>query len=218
MRTGRRVFISGIFVILMSLAGCVSLPESFRLPEGRIGPPVLTMGDYWIYREVKEEMGEESTYKVRVIKQDFFRGALAYYLEYGENTQVWTPTLNVIATQEGKKVLEENVPDSGTFQWPLFVGKQWTSLRSIYNRVNGHSLSPVETLWSVEGKETVQTPAGRFEALRLVSSPSRNDAAQETLWYVPQVKNIVKRRIDRTPAHHLGAGVVTVELLEYSLR
>ena len=132
--------------------------------------------------------------------------------------QVWATNLNVVASQQGKKILEETLPDSGTFHWPLFVGKRWTSVRSFYNRINGHSLSPIETLWSVEGVETLETPAGRFEALRLVSTPSRNDAAQETVWYSPRVKNIVKRRVDRTPAHHLGPGVLTVELLEYSLR
>lgn len=89
-------------------------------------------------------------------------------------------------------------PLDPSYVWPLWVGKRWTgafTLRSPRGDV------PVVARYHCDALETVETPAGTFEALRIWRA-DRVDAEGNYLerttveWYAPAVGYVVKRLED----------------------
>jgi hypothetical protein len=97
------------------------------------------------------------------------------------------------------------------YQWPLVVGKQWTSKHTFNNLVNGRSTA-VTYDWKVEAWGDVTVPAGTFKAYKLVWSNSLGES--ETRWIAPADGiATIKRHVERVPSHPQGAGVLDAELL-----
>lgn len=99
-------------------------------------------------------------------------------------------------------------PVDVSFHWPLWVGKRW---RCAYaDRTYGGASLPFEVTYVVEDLDSVTTPAGTFQALRLartvhfVTDTGRYLDRTRLLWYAPAIGMEVRR---------LSEGVMT-ELVE----
>jgi len=86
------------------------------------------------------------------------------------------------------------------FDWPLAVGKSWTSVHQMTPGSN-----PLTMQYKVEALEDVTVPAGTFKAYKVVSTSSFGDVEQ--VWTTPaQGIATLKRIADRPASHPLGAG------------
>ncbi|RDU99743.1 hypothetical protein DWV00_04810 [Trinickia dinghuensis] len=110
-------------------------------------------------------------------------------------------------------------PSDGKLQFPMSVGKTWSS-SSIYR--SGSWASAVERQATVVGVEQVRTSAGVFAAFKIEITASWSGTegnrgegtARETDWYAPAVGRIVKMDYFDRPTH--GAPTPThVELVGF---
>lgn len=151
--------------------------------------------------------------------------------------RTWTITSvgpgRLVGTENGEPLTltdELNVVDSPRYSesnarllsFPLQVGKRW-QFRSEWLFKPKSSRGTLAADVVVAGFETVEVPAGRFEAFRLEakgelggSSPSNTFYAGQTTttyWYAPVAKAVVK-----SVNHNPYQGTTTVELVGFKLR
>jgi len=103
----------------------------------------------------------------------------------------------------------ELLPEDVRFHWPLWVGKSWTC-RYADRTAGGQSL-PIETVYVVEDLDRVSTPAGAFDALRIVRRSRRCDGDGfldrcNVIWYAPSIGSELRQAL----------GDTVVELVAYS--
>ena len=97
------------------------------------------------------------------------------------------------------------------YQWPLRVGKQWTSTHMVTLHNSG-SMVQMTINWKVESWGEVTVPAGTFKAYKLVWTNNLGDV--ETRWANPQEGLMtIKRHIERPGTHPQGPGLLDAELL-----
>ena len=102
------------------------------------------------------------------------------------------------------------VPPVG-YRWPLEVGKTWTSNHEVTNFVAG-TKRQIEIRWKVVSYGDVTVPAGTFKAWMLQWTDNLGEA--ETRWMAPnEGLGTIKRHVERSASHPLGAGVLDAELL-----
>jgi hypothetical protein len=90
------------------------------------------------------------------------------------------------------------------WEWPLAVGKTWTSVHEMTQYLPPRSVSVTYT-FQVEAHEDVTVPAGTFKAYRLTSRNSFGEVEQ--IWTVPSLGiSTLKVIRDRPTTHPLGAG------------
>jgi len=67
--------------------------------------------------------------------------------------------------------------------------------------------------------DQVKVPAGQFRAFYLVGTAGTNwGIKEEQIWYAPEVKQVVKREVERTAAHYQGKGHESWELIQFVLK
>ncbi len=97
------------------------------------------------------------------------------------------------------------------YQWPLTVGKQWTSRHMVTLHNSGRTV-PMTIDWKVESWGDVTVPAGTFKAFKVVWT--NNQGEVETRWANPQEGLMtIKRHVERPGSHPQGPGVLDAELL-----
>jgi hypothetical protein len=101
------------------------------------------------------------------------------------------------------------------YQWPLVVGKTWTSNHTVTMLPSGRTV-PRRIDWKVESWGDVTVPAGSFKAYKLVWT---NDLGEvETRWVNPaEGLFTIKRHVERPASHPQGAGVLDAEMLSRTL-
>lgn len=88
--------------------------------------------------------------------------------------------------------------------WPLALGKSWTSVHRM-TMFTPPGSSSLTMQFKVEALEDVTVPAGTFRAYKIVSTTSFGEVEQ--VWTAPaQGIATVKRIADRPASHPLGAG------------
>lgn len=97
------------------------------------------------------------------------------------------------------------------YQWPLVVGKAWTSRHTM--TIHGNNTQrPLEMNFRVEAYEDVTVPAGRYKAFRMVVTSSFGEVEQ--VWTAPSLGiGTVKRVVDRPASHPMGPGHLEAVLL-----
>lgn len=109
----------------------------------------------------------------------------------------------------GKPVYSYDPPIG--YQWPLSVGKQWTSTHMVTLHNSG-SMVQMTINWKVESWGEVTVPAGTFKAYKLVWTNNLGEV--ETRWANPQEGLMtIKRHIERPGTHPQGPGLLDAELL-----
>ena len=110
---------------------------------------------------------------------------------------------------EGKTTMVFDPPMG--YQWPLQVGKTWTSKQTMTAPATGRSV-PLEVNWKVEAWEDVTVPAGTYKAYKVVTT--NNFGEVETRWTAPAAGIVLAKRLVSRPATHpQGAGELEAVLL-----
>ena len=124
-------------------------------------------------------------------------------------------TLAMLATRSpaGQTLMVYNPPMD--YQWPLEVGKTWSSQHSVTMVPAGRTVT-VKIDWKVVSYGEVTVPAGTFKAWQL--SWADNFGETETRWVSPaEGIATIRRHVERPASHPQGAGVLDAELISRSV-
>ena len=193
-------------------SGCSTTPP---VAEGFAVPPVGTVTT--LHRKSSGSLGNFDGKVVWNLSNSTWQGkpvVISTSPEAG-GTVLEPKTYAVIATLDraGKPVISFDPPVN--YQWPLEVGKTWTSKHVRTVQASGQSM-PMEISWKVESWGDVTVPAGTFKAYKVVTTNNLGEA--ETRWTSPKDGvSIVKRSVVRPATHPQGAGVLDAELLSHIL-
>jgi hypothetical protein len=159
--------------------------------------------------------GVTNTTLYTVLDDGMHAGKLVYRRRGGRSTTVFDKgTANQVATLRDGKESESYLPHAGTLDWPLYVGKSWTSRYVYRDLVRETSIDPVQYEYRVETYEKVVVPAGTWDAFR-IASKNVNGTSLSTIWYAPELKLIVKRINETTARHSSGITKTIYEIIEY---
>ena len=123
------------------------------------------------------------------------------------------PSSKFVAFVKGTTPLISFDPPMG-FDYPLWVGKNWTTTNRITNHGTGKT-STVETQWNVEAKEEIKVPAGTFKVFRVTGT---DPTTENTYWWGRELGIHIKTKSQRTVKHPLGPGVRETELISYDIK
>jgi hypothetical protein len=131
--------------------------------------------------------GRSGTKVVEVLASRQIGGTDYYVVRVANLDHLYTRDLQWAgALRDGREEIRMT-PPLPWFSWPLQPGRRW-SYRGTYEDRNGkehHSDS-----FAVIGEETVDVPAGRFRALKIVREGSSMSGDQ--YWYSPDVRFYIK--------------------------
>src|SRR5207247_2142804 len=127
--------------------------------------PTSRVGDSWIQSDGLHEVigigGDRMD--VRVGRSRIYRWTTSYHLE---------------RVTEGERTVVQFDPPIPTLQWPLKVGLKWEYLGTVDEGGLGVR-RPIQNSYEVVAFEEIATPAGVFEAFKVVSRFA-------TYWYSPR--------------------------------
>lgn len=123
--------------------------------------------------------------------------------------------LLAVVRADSEALVETYEPGYQTFQWPLAVGKKWTTTFRFLDHATNRSFEDVRFSAAVERYEEVETPAGRFKAFKIVHE---NPHIRNTTWWSPEPGVIVKARRERQASFYLGPGTHERELVSYEIK
>jgi hypothetical protein len=186
-----------LVALMLSIStGCVapSAPSAPASPTlAGTGSPVLVVasppswrpGDRWVYGWTSG--GERGTKSIETLEVREINNVSFYLLRVGEVEVFYTRDLRWAGSMQDGRVTSRMTPPQPWFAWPLRVGNTWTYRGSFEDR-NGKS--EFNDVFSVVAAETVEVPAGRFNALKIVRETQRRDSDQ--YWYSPEAHFYVK--------------------------
>lgn len=181
---------SQVLVLLILMATVIAFSQ-----EIKIDAPQWNYGDTWTY---KYESGREGTLAIIDIRDDFYIGRWrgSRFENYYDKDLVLVKQVNLIDKTERTK---GDIIGKKLLNFPLYTGKKWKFT------FDGHPGGDVtreiryENNLKVVGWEDIQVPAGKFMAFKIEWKQEALFVRwQQTqfrwyMWYVPEVKNIVKR-------------------------
>jgi len=186
---------------------------------GGTGPvgSIPKVGDSWTYRYTDKIFGKSETYTVRVTSASAEEIADEARIGKTRHSAAFDGELALTDRKLGGVSLREISPylmNLGTMKGAI---EQKTL--SVFNNSNPFTVSSA-------GTETVQVPAGQFEAHKLVLAgnephPLHSNVARGytiTVWYAPKAKRFVKLRFHGIPGMTMTEEEQTIEMLEYRLQ
>jgi hypothetical protein len=199
-----------LLLVAFGSVACQSIPAKAPMPahdNGRFAsPPEWRPGDRWVYRVPNGAAAVTRTIEVRDIRNV---NDLTYYVLANPDDDLlnfWTLDLRwagAVGARDSK--VEARVdPPVPWFSWPLQTGRQWTH-EAVYEDRSGKRA--VNDTFMVIGPETVEVPAGRYQAVKIVREAPSGDSDQ--YWYAPEVRSYVRWILKRTDKR------VEEELVEY---
>jgi len=171
------------------------------LAQDRSEAPVWNVGDKWTY---KDSTGTTYTNEVLDVKEDVF--VLKYQgLQNPAGFDKRTMNIKFLIGTGGNKILdtESLIFLKKLFDFPIFVGKQWTDSYDLTLRAPGGRPVPLpQTLaYKIENLAEVSTTAGTFKTyiiyLNQRSTRTGNNGWIRH-WYSPEAKTWIKREIEKT--------------------
>ena len=212
----------GVAALLLALVlGCSSLkkgspPSSGGLSTGGLSSGArdyfpLNVGDSWNYRSTTAD-GKQSDFTIKVLNETKENGNPLYLVETVSTFQPihdwyskpsgWVLMHRQEYVKAGQKA--EYQPTKQFLKNPLTSGDSWTW------KGKGMMGLEIEESNEVSGPETVTVPAGKFEAMKVMTKVVQGGApVTKTYWYAPGV-GLVKSMTDT------GSVKSTTELLEHS--
>ena len=184
-----------LVLALSILIGCAAQgpPSATRAPtvaqpaavSAAPSPPAWRPGDRWIYGWTSG--GESGTKTIEALEIREINTVSFYVARVGDVDVFYTRELAWAGSMQEGRVTSRMTPPQPWFAWPLRIGQRWTH-RGTYEDRSGKT--EVNDVFSVVGVETVEVPAGRFNALKIVRETERRDSDQ--YWYAPDVRFYVK--------------------------
>ena len=172
-------------------AGATGPSRTVQLAER----PTWEVNDTWTY--AGRRASGPYTVTRKVVRDGLFEGYSAYEVDAGDTHYWFTKRLGYLARLNGDRVVRRAIPPED-FQWPLQVGKQWSSTFTWIESGEPERRTVTTGIWVVEAYEDVTTPAGAFKAFK-ISRREVQSAAWQEFWYSPLVKGWVKIRAGGGP-------------------
>jgi len=183
-------------LILLALTGCAAQgpPSASSAPTTSETAPVASAvstspswrpGDRWVYAWTSG--GESGIKTVEALEIREINGISFYLVRVGDIEAFYTRDLHWAGAMEDGRVAARMTPPQPWFAWPLKAGQTWTHHGTYEDRSGKTEFNDV---FSVVAAETVQVPAGRFNAFKIVRETKRRDSDQ--YWYAPDVRFYVK--------------------------
>jgi hypothetical protein len=172
-------------------------------------PPVLVVGSIFIYQDTNLSEGKIRKVIMAVKEKKEFERKPAYWIQVNRERDryfdIYDMNLNWIGSSEDGKELESAEPCIRVFDWPLKIGKKWSS--DYISRQRSEGFRPCRSKISVKIRtyEEVTVPAGTFNSVRI-------QAGEETFWYAPLIGWAVKEKIEP-----YGKAEWLLELVEYRI-
>jgi hypothetical protein len=183
--------------LLVAAGGCALLgpraaaPAPPALAAPTMSAPVWQVGDRWVFEWTA---GNSTGIKTVTVFDKHQLGGVPYYvLGIGDVEHYYTEAIHWAFAVRAAKVEARMVPPQPWFVWPLAVGGRWQH-RGSFEDPRGRT--PTLDTFSVLGVESVEVPAGRFQALRIVREGQ--DRETDEYWYAPEMRWYV-RWVGRRP-------------------
>ena len=192
-RSGERRVANCFIGVLLGLAGLLVtvIPSLAQAPVAEA--PTFQVGDEWRYTD-------GTVFRILAVEGDLIVTTSLTYppQELCRDCRFYRDkNLTIIkVTDKNGKPEESEVVGFKTLDFPLQIGKQWTSNQKLKQRSSGRYLD-YDNTFKVEGYEEVQTKAGTFKAFKVTQKQERRPywSGQLTFWYSPEVKAVVKRQV-----------------------
>jgi len=169
--------------LILWLAAC-AIPQA-PPPMARVNsPPEWRSGDRWVYEWTSGS--ERGTKIVEILETKEVNRVQYYLVRIGDIDHYYTLELHWAGSVRNSKVEARMVPPQPWFVWPLDVGQRWVH-RGDYEARD--SKRQHNDTFGVVAAETVEVPAGRFHALKVVREAGRDS---DQYWYAPEVRWYVR--------------------------
>jgi hypothetical protein len=145
-----------------------------------------------------------------------WEGRKAFGLQVQGGPQfLFDPDRRLLAQMREGKPFITYLPHEALYEWPLVIGKSWTSEFQQKRHATG-KIWDYKFQFMVETFENVSTPAGEFRAFRIRRN-SPHDHDHYIVWYEPVLGIQVKHDWERYANHPEGPGTNRMELLSHSI-
>jgi hypothetical protein len=215
-----------IFLAAAWAAAFTTAPTAATAQE--MTAPALKVGDRWVYRETDLLTQRETG---RITETLVAADDAAMWLDQQRSTRTWwrlDPKTGVPREQfaAGGDTFDQRGKTIGTndgacaYPWPLKVGMKFECSEGA-TFPNGWKLR-YSLKFAVEAAESIETPAGRFDTLRLVASgfvdnltTNNNNRHERVIWLAPAIKREVKHEIRTVQRTGVPFRVEGRELVEF---
>ena len=199
-------------VILASSTPVTSVLDRRDWPVGRTrphdGPPSWKPGFQWHYRW--SDPRGSGTYIRAITDEESLDGMPHYVMRTGSRSIYWSKSdLSWLMEQVNGEVETQAGPAYRKFVWPMEPGKTWVARYQWAHPGEGKTEERFRR-HRVVATESVQVPAGVYQALHVVVTDSAGKKVNE-YWYASEVRWLVKERA------YLDHGVRERELIYASL-
>ena len=189
-----------------------SLPAHGARPSSGMQPswslPVWKPGFQWHYRW--SDPRGSGTYIRAITGEEIVDGLPRYVMRTGHRDIYWSKAdLAWLMEQVDGEIESQAVPEYRKFVWPLEPGKTWLS-RYQWAHSGERKTEERTRRHRVAGLESIQVPAGTYQALRVVVLDTAGKKINE-YWYSPETRWLVKERL------YTPGGVRDRELIYASL-
>ena len=180
--------------------------------------PSHKAGDAWTYRNVDNWTGKEtgrstSTFSGMEGENWVFRNE--DLTNQKQTTAVFNPDWQPCRSMRGS----QTPVCTGTFKFPMGEGSRHTFKGLPWSNGDGHYDATCEG----KGLETVQTPAGAFEAFKVqckghwtrVFNGSSQGRYEETSWYAPSARRMVRSEFNTWRTNGQPDAKSLIELVEF---
>ena len=180
-------FLGAIAIWLVACAARDSAPAGVAPPPiVRVNaPPEWRPGDRWVYDWTSGTHTGTKIVEVLEIKE--VNKVRYYVVRVGDSEQYYTLDFRWSGIVRDSRVEARMIPPQPWFIWPLEVGSRWVQ-RGVYEALDEDKR--VTETFAVVASETVEVPAGRFPALKVVREASSRDSDQ--YWFAPEVRWYVR--------------------------
>ena len=174
-----------------AVPAAVSEAVQVSAARGSVTAPIWKVGDEWAFRsDTPSGLG---TFVWEVDRIESLAGMPHYVIKAGTRRIYYRVDDLALAREEvDGRIVREITPS--TWRWvafPLAVGASWTVKYHEERPVDRQS-DEIERTCKVEAEEAIAVPAGTFQTFRVACRNTRNDAWVTTIWYSPQVKQMIR--------------------------
>jgi hypothetical protein len=128
------------------------------------------------------------------VGEEWIDGVPYYVMRSGNRCIYWGKNdLTWVMEQVNGVIESQAVPAYQKFAWPLQPGKKWES-RYHWTHPAAKKTEERARRHRVTGIETVEVPAGSFQAYRIIAMDSTGKTVNE-YWYAPEIRWLVKERL-----------------------
>jgi hypothetical protein len=191
-------------IVALAVAMALSLPVRAQEMQA----PTYAVGDQWTYRESDLLTKIETA---RITETVTAVNATDYWIDARRTARTWWRGDSVTRVPREQFAYAEDAPDQRgkiiatnnagcAYPWPLKPGMKFECTEMTL-WPNGWKVR-YELKFKVEGSESLDTPAGRFDTLRLVAEGFATNETNNTvsghervIWLAPAIKREVKQEI-----------------------